>query len=91
MAKEQKQEQTISFHNTPSFYLEYTKNWLAHQRKAKANPAELAIVEDLHKLVEIAVGVLNPVPAEPETEQKQIRWNKRPFRPKRITIFPRSS
>ena len=70
MSKEQKQEQTISFHNTPSFYLEYTKNWLAHQRKAKANPAELAIVEDIHKLVEIAVDVLDPVPAAPATEQK---------------------
>lgn len=72
MAKEQTTEQnkTISFHNTPTFYLEYTKNWLAHQRKAKANQAELAIVEDLHKLVEIAVGVLDPVPAAQATEQK---------------------
>lgn len=56
---------TITFHNTPSFYLEYTKNWLAHQRKAKANPAEIAIVEDIHKLVEIAVAQLEPAPAEP--------------------------
>ena len=63
-------DKTISFHNTPSLYIEYTKNWLAHRRKEKANPAELAIVEDLHKLVEIAVGVLDPVPAEPETEKK---------------------
>lgn len=55
----------ITFHNTPRFYLEYTKNWLAHQRKEKANPAEIAIVEDIQKLVEIAVGVLDPVPAEP--------------------------
>lgn len=62
--------QTITLHNIPSFYLEYTKNWLAHQRKAKANPAELAIVEDIHKLVEIAVGVLDPAPAEPEKETK---------------------
>lgn len=62
--------QTITFHNTPSFYLEYTKNWLAHQRKAKANPAGLAIVEDLYKLVEIAVGVLDPVPADPGNETK---------------------
>lgn len=56
---------TITFHNTPTFYLEYTKNWLAHQRKAKANPAEIAIVEDIHKLVEIAVSQLQPGPAEP--------------------------
>lgn len=67
MPKERKE--TITFHNTPSFYLEYTKNWLTHQRKANANPAELAIVEDLHKLVEIAVGVLDPAPAEPETSK----------------------
>ena len=63
-------DKTISFHNTPSFYLEYTKNWLAHKRKEKANAAELAIVEDLHKLVKIAVGVLAPVPEAPETEKK---------------------
>lgn len=63
-------KEIISFHNTPAFYLEYTKNWLAHQRKAKANPAELAIVEDVCKLVEIAVGVLDPAPAEPGTKQK---------------------
>ena len=68
MAEEKKQEQTVSFHNTPSFYLEYTKNWLAHQRKAKANPAEIAIVEDLCKLVEIAVGALDPVPTESENK-----------------------
>lgn len=59
----------ITFSNTPSFYLEYTANWIVKQRAAKANPAEIAIVEDLHKLVKIAVGVLEPVPAEPETEQ----------------------
>ena len=70
MAKEQKKGQIIQFHNAPSFYVEYTKNWLAHQRKVNANPAELAIVEDIQKLVEIAVGVLDPVPAAPETKQK---------------------
>ena len=66
MAKPQQGEKTITFHNTPTFYLEYTKNWLAHQRKAKANPAEIAIVEDIHKLVEIAVGVLEPIPTKTE-------------------------
>lgn len=70
MSKEQKQEQTISFHNTPSFYLEYTKNWLAQKRKEKAREAELAIVEDIYKLVKVAVGVLAPVPAEPGTDKK---------------------
>lgn len=61
---------TIELHNTPQFYAEYTKNWLAHKRKEGANPAELAIVEDLYKLVEIAVGVLDPVQAEPGNAKK---------------------
>lgn len=41
------------------------KNWLVHQREQKANPAEIAIVEDIKQLVEIAVGVLEPEPADP--------------------------
>lgn len=65
----QKKQETITFHNTPTFYLEYTKNWLAHKQKEKANPAELAIVEDINKLVEIAVGVLTPTPAQPENKK----------------------
>ena len=70
LTKPQKKEDVISFHNTPSFYLEYTKNWLAQKRKEKAREAELAIVEDIYKLVKIAVGVLAPVPAEPGTDKK---------------------
>lgn len=61
--------QRISLHNTPQFYLQYVKNWLAHEKKKPtANPAEIAIVTDLATLVEIAVGVLEPEPAEPETK-----------------------
>ena len=63
---------TVTFHNTPGFYLEYTKNWLAHQRKEKANPAEVAIVEDLCQLVEIAVSVLQPQPMESAKSDKKI-------------------
>jgi len=61
---------TLTFYNTPSFYLEYTKNWLAQKKSQKVNPAEIAVVSDICKLVEIAVGVLDPVPAAPETEKK---------------------
>lgn len=60
-------EKTITLNNTPAFYLEYTRNWLAHQRKANVSDAELAMVEDISKLVEIAVGVLTP--AESETDK----------------------
>lgn len=63
-------QKTLSFYNTPQFYLAYMENWLTHQRKAKANPAEIAIVEDLKQLVEIGVAQLTPVPAEPEKETK---------------------
>lgn len=60
-------KKTITFNNTPAFYLECTRNWLAHQRKANAPDVELAIVEDISKLVEIAVGVMTP--AESETDK----------------------
>ena len=65
---QQKQEK-IEFHNTPSFYLEYVKNWLVHKKNEKSNPAEIAIIEDIKKLVEIAVDVLTPIPAEPENKK----------------------
>lgn len=61
MANEKK---VVSFHNTPKFYLEYVNNWLIHKKKEKANPAEIAIVEDIYKLVEIAVSMLEPAPTE---------------------------
>lgn len=60
---------TIHLHNTPTFYLEYMKNWLAHKKKENANPAEIAIVEDLTTMVGIAVDAMNPVPAEPGTDK----------------------
>lgn len=63
-------QQTLTFHNTPSFYLAYTENWLAQQKKAKADPAQIAIVEDIHKLVGVAISVLAPEPAEPETTKQ---------------------
>ena len=44
-------------------------NWLQQKNKdAKANPAETAIVEDIAKLVKLAVSYLAPEPAEPETK-----------------------
>jgi len=52
---------TVTFYNTPSFYLEYTKNWLEQKKSQKVNPAEIAVISDICKLVEIAVGVLDPV------------------------------
>jgi len=58
---------TITLHNTPQFYVEYMKNWLATTKTV--SPAERLIIQDIATLVEIAVGHLKaqPEPAEPET------------------------
>ena len=58
---------TITLHNTPQFYVEYTKNWLA---KAKdINPAERLIIEDIATLIEVAVDHLTPQPIQEEKTQ----------------------
>ena len=59
-----KKEQVLSFHNTPAFYKAYMENWLVQKKKAGGQPAEIAIIEDIKTLVEVAVDVLNPVPTE---------------------------
>lgn len=57
---------TIQFHNTPALTREYVNNWLIHARKDKqAQPAQLAVLEDVLKLIDVAVSVLEPGPAEP--------------------------
>lgn len=57
---------TIEFHNTPSFTREYVNNWLTHARKDKqAKPAQIAVLEDVLQLCDVALTVLQPGPAEP--------------------------
>lgn len=56
----------IAFHNTPGLTREYVNNWLAHLRKDKqAQPAQIAILEDVLKLIDVAMQVLQPQPSEP--------------------------
>lgn len=58
---------TIEFHNTPGLTREYVNNWLTHARKdKKAAPAQLAVLEDVLKLIDVALTVLQPGPAAPE-------------------------
>lgn len=58
--------QTIQFHNTPALTREYVNNWLIHARKdKKAQPAQLAVLEDVLQLIDVALTVLEPGPAEP--------------------------
>lgn len=57
---------TIQFHNTPALTREYVNNWLTHARKDKqAQPAQLAVLEDVLQLIDVALTVLEPGPAEP--------------------------
>ena len=61
---------TIEFHNTPGLTREYVNNWLIHARKDKATPAQIAVLEDVLQLIDVALSVLAPGPAEPDnTEQ----------------------
>lgn len=56
---------TIEFHNTPGLTREYVNNWLVYARKEKAAPAQIAVLEDVVKLIDVALTVLQPGPAEP--------------------------
>ena len=55
---------TIEFHNTPGLTREYVNNWLIHARKQKAAPSQIAVLEDTLKLIDVALTVLEPGPAE---------------------------
>ena len=61
---------TIEFHNTPGLTREYVNNWLIHARNDQAAPAQIAVLEDVLQLIDVALSVLAPGPAEPDnTEQ----------------------
>lgn len=61
---------TIEFHNTPGLTREFVNNWLIHARKDKAAPAQIAVLEDVLKLIEVALAVLEPGPAAPEKKKQ---------------------
>lgn len=61
---------TIEFHNTPGLTREYVNNWLIHARKDKAAPAQIAVLEDVLQLIDVALSVLAPGPATPEKKKQ---------------------
>lgn len=61
---------TIEFHNTPGLTREYVNNWLVHARKEKAAPAQIAVLEDVLQLIDVALSVLAPRPAAPEKKKQ---------------------
>ena len=61
-----KSQNVIQFHNTPALTLEFVNNWLTHVRKEKATPpATIAVMEDILQLIDVAMTVLQPGPADP--------------------------
>lgn len=57
---------TIEFHNTPGLTREYVNNWLTHAKKDKKSSAvQIAVLEDVLQLIDVALTVLEPGPAEP--------------------------
>lgn len=57
---------TIQFHNTPGLTREYVNNWLTHAKKdKKISPVQIAALEDVLQLIDVALTVLEPEPAEP--------------------------
>lgn len=60
-------EKTIKFHNTPALTREFVNNWLTHERQnKKMSPVEIAVLEDVLKLIDVALTVLTPGPSEQE-------------------------
>lgn len=54
---------TIEFHNTPALTREVVNNWLVHAKKQKGTePGQIAILEDVLKLIDVAMDVLQPEP-----------------------------
>lgn len=51
---------TIEFHNTPRLTREYVSNWLTHARKEKRQAAEIAVLEDILTMLDVALSVLTP-------------------------------
>lgn len=63
---------TIEFNNTPAFTREFVNNWLTHVKKHKHSPVHIAVLEDMVKLIDVALSVLEPGPTpEGKTEETQ--------------------
>lgn len=62
-------DKVIQFHNTPGLVREFVNNWLIHAKKdKKVQPAQLAMLEDVLQLMDIAISVLKP---QSESEKEQ--------------------
>jgi hypothetical protein len=59
-------QKILTFHNTPALTREYVNNWLKHAKKdSTVSQAQIAVLEDVLKLIDVAMEFLDPGPAEP--------------------------
>lgn len=62
----------IKMNYPPSAVVQYVKNWAEQNKKAKQNgPKEIAMLDDIVRMVEIAASVMEPEPAEQANQDKQ--------------------
>lgn len=64
----------IKMNYPPSAVVQYVKKWAEQNRKAKQNgPQEIAMLDDIVRMVEIAASVMKaePEPAEQANQDKQ--------------------
>lgn len=54
----------------PQFTREFVNNWLTHLKKHKDSPTHIAVLEDVLQLIDVALTVLEPVPAEPDNTKQ---------------------
>ena len=67
----------IMFHNAPALTREFVNNWLLHAKKDKnTNPAQIAVLEDIVKLIDVAMQVLQPEPEKAKTPEMTVHKTK---------------
>lgn len=62
----------IKMNYPPSAVVQYVKKWAEQNKKAKQNgPQEIAMLDDIVRMIEIAASVMEPKPAEQANQDKQ--------------------
>ena len=65
----EKKQKTIEFHNPPQVTRALVQKWLTSTKKDKGEKVHIAVLEDILKMIDVALTHLVPGPAEPETKK----------------------
>ena len=65
----EKKQETIKFNNPPQVTRALVQKWLMSTKKEKGEKVHIAILEDILKMIDVALTHLVPEPAEPETKK----------------------